>query len=385
MKNLFLWATIAVLAFSCQKDPVTPSGLPKNTALAPEDAYLGNRVKTLMLGLLDLSHQDRFVQLVHREVGLQFDDDDNVLFKKLIKTCQQENMALADKMDQSVAKYQTEIGAIGHDYDGYQSLKGADAITDIMNGFNWNDQHYFLQVYIPFVDEVNLKETPVICFGHQEVETTVGFKLNTQGQVEVFEVDEAYAQEHLVWVVSVNEVVDASGNLPTASKEDGDPSGWKTLGRKAEVSEIFVNDRKESWLKGKGEIQMVAAVLHSYCGYRKVLPTGLMVKISKSEEGQWKAVNPSNSNVIIFANGWPSDVLADSERICFRMYEKDVHGPKSYTPCSGVSAMNYKSQNVDYGQWIHSATSFPNSTTLQNTQITPWSEAGMRILNRVWH
>jgi hypothetical protein len=288
-------------------------------------------------------------------------------------------------MNSSITAHQDDITTIGHDYDTYNELTGASVISDIMNGFVWDNQHYFLQLYIPFVEDANLEEIPVICFGHQEVESTIGFKLNAQGQVEVIAVDETYAQQHLVWIVSVNEVVESNGQLPVTSPTRN-MGGPRTLGRSAEVHQIYVNDKKESWIKGKGEIHMVAGVLHSWCGYRRNLPSGCMVKIAKKDEGRWKHINPSNANVAIFANGWPNDLLQDSERLCFELFEKDVHGPRSYTVCSGAPALNYRSKNSPYGSWVQAGGGLPNSTTPVVVHITTgWSGAGVRILTRTWN
>lgn len=395
MKNLLSLLAVTMAIVACEKqvdDAFIPSEAPSSTLeriqAAPEDAYLGNRVKTLMLGLLDLSKDTDFVNIVNQEVALQFDDDDNVLFKKLDATCALQGMNLAEELGSSVGRHQNTITSIGHDYDRYTELTAPAEITNILNGFEWNGYNYFLQLYIPFVDEVDLSAPPVICFGHQEVERTIGFKLNSQGEVEVLEVDEAYAEEHLVWVVSINEVVNDRGELPAYVADTSSTAGTggpRLLGRSAKVSQVFVNDRKESWLKGKGEISIVGAVLKSWCSYEVNLPRVVLAKVSKREEGSWKNISPNTSGWI-FADGWPSDMLANDERICFIMYEKDVHGSQSEAPCTGVSAMRFKSQNTMYGI-IRSfnASWFPSSTTTSTTQVTSWTNAGVRVQTRAWY
>ncbi len=131
---------------------------------------------------------------------------------------------------------------------------------------------------------------------------------------------------------------------------------------------------------------MVAGVLHSWCGYRRNLPSGCMIKIAKKDEGRWKSINPRNNNVAIFATGWPNDPLLDSERICFELYEKDVHGPRSYTVCSGADPLFYRSRNSPYGSWVQAGGGLPNTSSLTNVHITTgWTNAGVRIRTRTWN
>ncbi len=139
--------------------------------------------------------------------------------------CSSANINLATAMNNSIVSHKNALTPIGHDYDNYEAFTGVPTLVDVMDGFVWEDQHYFLQLYIPFVEDVDLTEIPVICFGHQEVESTIGFKLNAQNQVQVIAVDEAYAKQHLVWIVSINEVVEAERRAGrySSNKEWGCP------------------------------------------------------------------------------------------------------------------------------------------------------------------
>jgi len=76
----------------------------------------------MILGLLGLSKDGTFTTLVSDEVAKQFDDDDNVLSSTLVDVCDNANIDLIYKMDESILSYDNSLpNADG--YDNYQNLK----------------------------------------------------------------------------------------------------------------------------------------------------------------------------------------------------------------------------------------------------------------------
>ncbi len=72
MRTLFSVLILVSVVLSCKKEtepPITPV-VPPSLSTPPEillgDAYVGNRIKTLMVGLLDLSHDNDFVGIVNQ-------------------------------------------------------------------------------------------------------------------------------------------------------------------------------------------------------------------------------------------------------------------------------------------------------------------------------
>ena len=286
MKKIFFCFIIITSFFvGCKKDYSSidkPVKIP-NLKTMPNDSLLGNRVKTMIIGLLELSVDSNFVSIVNYEVSKQFDDDDNVMLSTLVDVSNENNIDLIALMDQSVNSYENDLPNAEHSFDYYNSLSGQTNISNIINGFEIDEINYYLQIYIPFADQVNLQDTPIICFGHQEIETTIGYKLNSDNSISVFEVDEEFAENNLIWIVSVNESVNKNGvfEKPLNLTNVETLGQIKTIGRKCIIDSVMIDDTKESWIKGKAEVSVAAAVLYSYCGYRLALPLGVLVKIGK--------------------------------------------------------------------------------------------------------
>lgn len=390
MKNfIFALFAFSLALTACKKEVVsTPKpSKPLATKTLPSDAFLGNRVKTMMLGLLDLSKNGDFTTLVNTEVAKQFDDDDNVLLSTLVDVCSNASIDLINEMDQSISSYDNSLPSTEHSYDNYQNLTGQSNIEDIIAGFEWEGNHYHLQVYIPFVDQVNLLDTPVICFGHQEVETTIGYKINSDNSISVVVVDEDYAEQHLVWIVSVNESVNENGVLekPIDMGTQIITNEYaKSLGRSVRVTAVKIDDTKESWIKGKAEVALAAGVLYSYCGWKKIQSVEMLVKIGKNDLNKWCTITHGSASAVIFAD-YPSTPLLDTDRVAITMFEKDASGSRTYTPCSGIVPINYKTQNAEYLTNILNASRFPNTAPnisyIQHTVST----LGIEFVGRIWN
>lgn len=354
-----------VVAFSsCKKDVVIEEStstveseepILKSTSI--ED-YAGDRVKTIVVGLLDLSHNNNFVSIVNNEVAAQFDGDDNVLFSTLDTEADLQGIDLAQEIDQSISSNESNLPNSTHAYASYSTITGTSSIQEILDGFTYSGIDFDVQLYIPFIDEVNTSDIPVIVFGHEEVENTLGYKLNNDGSISVVEVDEDYAKSHLTWVVSFNET--GGGKVPTG----GSP---KAPGWSVQINRVMIDEDKESWIKGKAEVAYVAVVRDgSTCTDKSTSSDDCLVKVSDDNASRW--MSHSSTQHIIASNITPYEALLAGDEVTIILYECDLYGANSHVVCTGTPdiQLTYYSQNSEYGVLNL------NSSVLSNTSGS-WS------------
>ncbi len=392
MKKIFFCFIIITSFFvGCKKDYSSidePVKIP-NLKTMPGDSLLGNRVKTMIIGLLELSVDSNFVSIVNYEVSKQFDDDDNVMLSTLVDVSNENKIDLIALMDQSVNSYENDLPNAEHSFDYYNSLSGQTNISNIIDGFEIDEINYYLQIYIPFADQVNLQDTPIICFGHQEIETTIGYKLNSDNSISVFEVDEEFAENNLIWIVSANESVDKNGvydrlaNVPSTINSS---DFLKSTGRSLEVNQVKINETKESWLNGKAEVAYVAVILSSWnnCTVKSIHSDHRIVKIKKADIKTW--IDNASTRNILAANISPYQLVQNNDLIALVMYEKDVNGNNTQNVCTGTN-LSFKSQNTMYGYTTFLGSDLPTTSGTWDTNfIKTWSnqDSGIRFRCRRW-
>lgn len=366
---------LSIVWASCKKSALeeytlSPTLPPKPYFVPPADTGLGDPTKTMIWGLLGLSTDEDFKELVTTQVLDTFDGDYNVLLYKLYSTWYNVyERDLAAEMAQSIDDViQYDPTTIDHPYEQYNVFTNAEDVYDILHGFEYDEQQAYLQIYIPYIDQVNLEQTPTICFGHQEVDTTLGYQWNGEEIITV-EVDSNYAKSHLVWVISVNEVVDESGSLMPYVPDDGrgqTNNTYRSTYHTLVLTKFKVSDKKEAWVAGKAEVHFIAA-RYNYSCQETESPIARLLKplIGNNKLGvlMYSSTDYSHRVLATYYGNEPPPLQHNTDIFAILLYEYDKYGlTHSWTPCSGLT-YPWKSNDSMYGWADKTAASFPNSTS----------------------
>lgn len=214
--------------------------------------FTQGNLNTLGMAALSIADDPEFREIVYKEIEKQFDGDYNVLFETLsqVQTSDQSTigarMAATSKIDEKLYLAM----------EAFKSIEGKD---------------YYPQIYIPFYEELKEKKVssnakvlspenePVIVLftGDDSQDAYPGYQLNEGGELEVtgFMVDEEYAQNNEVWVISLNERY--FGENDSSSEANGSINGRTKSSPSAIVDQIKIKCHKESWAAGASEVNIL--------------------------------------------------------------------------------------------------------------------------------
>jgi len=150
-------------------------------------------------------------------------------------------------------------------------------IATSSNAFkNIEEENFYPQVYIPFYEELKENKTNtnsrtlstdknptiVVYTGDESQEVYEGFTLDEQGNLKELgrTIDEEYAQNNEVWVISLSETVFGDCEDPTvACQGTGDTSstGRVQSSPNAILANIMIRCNKESWAAGASEVHII--------------------------------------------------------------------------------------------------------------------------------
>lgn len=346
--NLIILAIALLAMTSCNKEKIVQEEA--TGAITNErDAFTiknESMLNTVALGLLDIARDKNFRAEVYQEVGKQFDGDDNVLLKTL-----QEKRDLRTVFSQSLSNNRIVdhkvTSQIGYEYGFYETT---DQLEKAINGFVMDDEVWFSQIYIPFAENINADELPTIVVGTEDSEDCValGYKLLKNNGFDIIEVDESYAKEHLVWVVSVNEVVNNEGIIEEEMIPNRNPNNARNPEIFASTSSFKISDKKECWLCGKAEVSLRWTNINlagSGCSNNIFHSRILLGKVGNSSLNDW--IN-STCALVYISNGATSS-LDPNEHILLIMYEYDKNKKEKeviFNPC--YHSYYYRSKQSHY-------------------------------------
>lgn len=228
LKMILALLVAATLAVSCMKEKEQKMSTKPSTE---------NFAMSILEGIAQNSNQTEFKSAVHKLVQARFDGDDNVLCKEVIS---QKRSAFGEPQMEALLFFQ--------------------------------NQGLYPQIYIPFVEEVENRKTdePIVfvnAIGADDSVTSLqGYYYEDDVLKETsFLIDEEYAMNHEVWVISINERVDENGNPIMESFGDGidfidDGAKASRSGIKFEyVKKIKCPDLSEieSWFYGAPELRCI--------------------------------------------------------------------------------------------------------------------------------
>ncbi len=385
--KIFAAVMSAALFFAaCQKEQAqveTTNQMPDNqiVALEPTDSWQGNPHKTFVVGLLQLANNNSFKTVLNDKIAEQFDGDDNVLLKDLLVACADNSINFSNAIKQGVLNYNNNLPAIEHPYTQYIASSDDNTIMGwINNGLSFGGQNYFLHVYIPFFDKVELESNPTIVFGLNETETTLGYKRNADNSISALVVDEDYAQNNLVWVVAINESVNSNGVIERPAQPDEDaahPSqqaSHRAPGdRYVELSQVYITDKNESWIRGKADITYASVKFNpNNCSWVMLdVSSGAnsIIKLGNNDLQTWKSVSEPRK-VIARPNSTAPTPFVDGQTLSILLFEYDAVSQSTQntqTCFLGASAitLRYNSRDVSYG-----IRDIPASAMMSSTYVT---------------
>lgn len=217
--------------------------------LTEQRSYTKMHLTDIGSSILKLSTNSDFKEVLYTEVAKQFDGDNDVLIITLIDELAKVNSELAINLRQ---------------------------VEPSLNKFkNIEGENYYPQIFIPNFEQLGHKnyangrvresnDPPVMVFynGDETIEELPGYTIGNDGSIVKLgiQVDEAYANEHEVWVISINERVNSDGEISESNFNNTRVSenGRVMMNEDAVIDDIWVYCDKESgFLSGKSEINML--------------------------------------------------------------------------------------------------------------------------------
>ena len=343
--TFLLMLSSLLFALSCsvedQKPPaqIAPQtqsvpGLPKAN-INPKS--LKSDLSTLAKGLAGVSVNKGFRQIIYDRVEETFDGDYNVLLEVLDKSATAKGL----KFQKEAEQFLDENGEPGRFSTALNRLN-VTAMPDISLEKP--------QIFIPYYTElkekgvIGLGVPTLVIFDGDESKTEVqGYKINPAGKLIALPklINEAYAKENEVWVVSLNErqtlvpqpIDDDLPNNPDDGDgeytpvpivcNDGNDDGGDPLPEGIEVflKNLRVTCHKESWLNGGSEV---------FINLTSAYGTGYDPETGEPFEIVWRM------------NAWPIDYDDGLARVLKNLTRTEVDQKNTYYGPFGLTGITQK-------------------------------------------
>jgi hypothetical protein len=383
------------LWYSCKKDDgVVSTNDDQTTASRIDcDEEFDAVVNSAALGVVELAKSSSFRSLVHSKIQEEFDGDADVLLKTLASLTP--NMVETMRQSATTHKDNIQLGVDLLNYKNFQTYTTTEKMNSVVNGFNNCSNTLYTQIYIPFFDKVDHNAVPVIVIGYEETDDCIApaYQILPNGQVKVINVDENFAQNNLVWVVSVNERVTPSGVVAVKTVDEsaftnGGGVESREVRKIVKVDSVMISDKKECWLCGKAEVSFVALHANNCTLQGQAFAGYDFISIGNNDLNTWKKIAYSNGLSYMALD--PENPLLSSECLGFVLYEKD-HSKKKWentwtfsTCASGGSVdLYYYSKQTPYGgsgisKYCYA--DFTNNTSWTQLPVFfSWTSAGLRL------
>lgn len=170
--------------------------------------YMKNEYKPIAQALTAMANDPEFRSILYQEIEKKFDGDYNVLIENLVNLKTASGKTLRERMESNIGD-----GVIDKALDKFRNLEGED---------------WYPQIFIPSFDLLKEKQViqgrnqgvfqvvPIIFYDGDETKIVVnGYLPDENGELveSVFGIDEQYAMENEVWIISINESGIAPGQV----------------------------------------------------------------------------------------------------------------------------------------------------------------------------
>jgi len=292
-KYLIIFALLSsIVFFSCEKESVVET----NEQVTNKEVINKTEANLLVSSIAKLSIQKDFKDLVYQEINKKFDGDDNTLLNNLNSLIKSKNLKSAN---------------LSNDYENIVSSLNAKGL--------------YPQIYIPHYEESKLKsskieDSPVYIIDAlstpDSVESFQAIYVNSNGEIEEtsFLIDESFANENEVWVISFNERVNHEGNII----EDNNLKSAR-VGTKSEyMMKINCPNLKEieGWVKGAPELRCVMKSAKGEISDQYFYPSK-----RKYIDNKWWETNGSSGRYLYY---W--DIESYTKTVLFAWIEVDGAG-----------------------------------------------------------
>jgi hypothetical protein len=363
------------------KDSFSPSNYVENNTYCNDD-IIDNYINMAALSLIDLIQQSSFVDLVHTEVAKMFDDDHEVLFKKIDEELELDSKNLVDMLSQSldsVLSFKYPLVNNSLKYVNLPVSSISNQISDIIDGIEICSNKVYLQIYVPNFESINLNQTPIIALGHDtNPEDCITFGYQFIGDsIFIIDVDSALAANQLVWVISYNNVVDFQGEIPESFFKLSDtinlssinmPEGNQIESRTDKDKQVRIHSflltqkKRRCFLCGKDEVALSGFFSdYGLCkpvDVPKMIFTHVLCKVGKNDLNKWIIV-PHDKPRAWIAHPTGSPLRKYNEAIEFVWYCYDSRSryattfscdhPGCSTPLPLGMRATYQTKYYDYG------------------------------------
>lgn len=344
MKNMILLACAVLILAACKKPSLNPgkngaepngTGTPYAVSLEndAEETRYDRMIETVAIGLLDAREDENFRTIVNEEVSKKFDGDDNALLLAIDNACKAHEMDLTALMEASLESHgRTDL--IEH-------------VSDAIHGFPYDNDKIYLQIYIPYKEEVNINDIPTIAENHEEGSVIKGYDHESS----VISVNSEYAQGKLTWVVGGNESIIPGihplESEPTGPTEPQPPHKDDPFAYVVQVTELDIFELRESFPNGQAEIMCVSYHIGNGCN-AGLLNMQFVNKYGRTGYYQ----NLSGPYFSPPSNPWLPGSLYN-QKISVLWYERDVRKKfdrvENVYPGCNNTAVSYRSKEEKYG------------------------------------
>jgi hypothetical protein len=324
-----LFLGICAGATSCVED--NSVGIDDEDHFETEFQMAESLLKPYAQTALILASNNETRSMIYSEVDKKFDGDDNILFDHLLKN-NLPNQRLASLIDH---KLETSM------------MESKSAISTQAG------EELFPQIYIPYFENIsndpnarsasNSSPLVVIFNGDETIEELPAYKLDEQNNLVKTNimVDEDYAFNNEVWVISLNERIEAdpTSDLGYAFKNDmilEDKKGDLSFASQSatqingSITNLKIQCRKESWANGKHEVNVARYVTfygavdqngNAYFNslspqYQHDHMKTATIRKRDVKNGKWKNIDLNHD----FTNNWTTD---NGEYMAVSIFECD--------------------------------------------------------------
>ncbi|HCA43308.1 MAG TPA: hypothetical protein DEP28_08655 [Bacteroidetes bacterium] len=211
----------SIFAFSCNKSETSLNSenlrkfsvhlKSRNSQNAFTNEEYDVMLNTAAVSLIEVAFDRIHSNKVYIAAKKECDGDNNVLLKYINRSINQsfkENIITSTNNSISKISYDENISLKFNRLDREIDLT-LEQFNEIIDGVPLGSKTYYIQIYIPFIDNFTSQELPsAIAVASTDTETLLGYELQSSSFIKTIEVDENYARNNLVWVVSMNETID---------------------------------------------------------------------------------------------------------------------------------------------------------------------------------
>lgn len=379
--------------YACQKDAQndlqqnsttnTAQGMPTAIDQVVEENY-DKMVHTAALGIMELSKNPNFRTLVHNKCSEMFDGDYNVLLKDLKNPAQDMgfnmNESFANSISSNVENINSDAVTVPYGY-----YTDGDHINQAINGYDYYEKKSYIQIYVPNfeneeTDEPNnvSNEQPIIVIYPEENvedEHAYAYELGENGSFIAKKFTPDIVKDRLIWVISVNERVDFSGNVDSKIDLQLDKRQHIATERGVErvksffIKSITITDKKESGWGGRADVyRLVQHVKRINCLNSDIVAntgltgTGIAINRNNVEIGKFGAFklrkeqflgSSLEGTLALFSFPIVNNLISElrqTENLALIIYESDNKKKycKTYKSCSSGDNITYYSAQTPY-------------------------------------